>query len=318
FRVQVDRRDEAVLPVVPKDIVLVQDSSRSLAEERLYFCRQALREVLATLQPADRFNVVKFNDRPVFCFEGWQTVDETARARAAEFIANMRSEGETDVFASISALRSLPRDPRRPMIAVVVTDGNSTTGVTASTQIIGEFTKLNPGGFSVFALGTHGNANGYLLDMLTYCNRGASSIVASGRWDIPSAIQSMFMGVARPVLGDVEAVVDLASGADIHPLPAGNLYSDRPLEFYGSCPNATTNLVLQVRGQGGEAKCDVIFNLDLKNAPAGGDALRAKWARRKMHSLIGAYARQPTDALLIEMHRLSREYRLPIPYKQAL
>ncbi len=318
FRLGIGRRADATLPVVPKDIVFVQDSSRSLAEERLYFCRQALKAGLRTLRPEDRFNIVSFSDSARFCFEGWSAVEPKALARASAFIDAMRSEGETDVFSSMRALLDLPRDSARPMIAIVVTDGRATAGLTGSTGIIGEFTKLNPAGFSVFTLGTHGGANGYLLDILSYSNRGSSAIVTSGRWDIPKVIQSVVAGVADPVLGDVAVDMDLASRADIHPRPPGNLYAGSDLELYGSCPAGVTNLVLQVRGEGGTAKCDVVFRIDLLRAARGDATLRDQWARRRMHTLVGAYARQPTAAGLAEMERHSRAYRLPIPYRKEI
>ena len=318
FRVNIARRDASTLPVVPKDILLMQDSSRSLAEERLYFCRQALKTLLQNMKPGDRFNVVKFSGAAEFCFDDWAPVQPDALARASAFIDTMRSEGETDIFASVRTLQSLARDPARPLIAVIITDGRATTGLTESTRIIGEFTKLNSNTCSVFALGTHGRANSYLLDLLTFCNRGSSAIVTSGRWDIPDRIIQLVEGVANPVLGNVDVNVDLASGADLHPLPSANLFADRPLEYYGSTPAGVTNVVVHVRGEGGEAKCDVIFQLDLLSAPSGGAAIQKAWARRKMHSLIGAYARNPSETLLDEMRQLSRIYDLPIPYMRQL
>ncbi len=318
FRLQVSRRDAQELPVVPKDIVFLQDSSRSLAEERLFFCRQALKNLLARLNPDDRFNVVKFSGAAEFCFPEWSPVRPAALTAAAAFIDTMRSEGETDIFASVRALQTLPRDPARPLIAVVITDGRATTGLTESTEIIGAFTRINDGACSVFALGTHGRANAYLLDLLTFCNRGSAAIVTSGRWDIPARIEALADGVARPVLGNVCVATDLASRADLHPLPSANLYADRTLEFYGSTPPGVTNVVVHLRGEGGQAKCDVIFRLDLAAAPRGTETIRRDWARRKMHSLVGAYARRPDAALLQEMRELSRQYALPIPYRNEL
>ena len=318
FRLQVARRGEQELPVVPKDIIFLQDSSRSLAEERLYFCRQALKALLPRLNPDDRFNVVKFSGAAEFCFPGWSPVQPAALEAAAAFIDTMRSEGETDLFASVRALQTLPRDPARPLIAVVITDGRATAGLTESTEIIGAFTRINDGACSVFALGTHGRANAYLLDLLTFCNRGASAIVTSGRWDIPGRIEELAAGISRPVLGNVSIATDLASQADLHPLPSANLYADRTLEYYGSTPPGVTNVVVHVRGEGGEAKCDVIFRFALASAPGGDESIRLDWARRKMHSLIGAHAREPSPALLDAMRELSRQYRLPIPYRGQL
>ncbi len=65
-----------------------------------------------------------------------------------------------------------------------------------------------------------------------------------------------------------------------------------------SCAGDVTNLVVQVRGEGGPSKCDVIFQMDLANAEAGGDAIRESWVRRQMYSLIGEYPRFNNSLLI--------------------
>ncbi len=313
FRLEIAARDLSVLPVVPKDIVFVQDASRSLAEERLYFCRKALNEAIRLLPRNDRFNVALFREDVEFCFDGWAAPDEANIGKATEFINAMKSKGDTDVFKSMQAILGLPRDSARPLIIVLVTDGKATAGLTESSRIIGEFSKLNDN-VSVFALGTHGRANNYLLDLLTFCNRGTANVVTSGRWDIPKNIAAVAEGCSQPVLGRVELATDIASHADLYPLPSANLYANRTLEYYGSCPGDVTNLVLQVRGEGGQSKCDVIFQMDLAAAPGGGDDIRSKWVSRKMYSLIGEYARNPSPAVRDRLRRFSLETGRPIPY----
>ena len=313
FRLEIAARDPSVLPVVPKDIVFVQDASRSLAEERLYFCRKALNEAIRLLPSGDRFNVALFRDDVEFCFDGWASPDEANIGKATEFINAMKSKGDTDVFKSMQAILGLPRDSARPLIIVLVTDGKATVGLTESSRIIGEFSKLNDN-VSVFALGTHGRANNYLLDLLTFCNRGTANVVTSGRWDIPKNIAAVAEGCSQPVLGRVELATSIASHADLYPLPSANLYANRTLEYYGSCPGDVTNLVLQVRGEGGQAKCDIIFQMDLASAPGGGRDIQSQWVTRKMYSLIGEYARNPTPAVRDTLRRFSLETGRPIPY----
>ena len=201
----------------------------------------------------------------------------------------------------------------RPLIIVLVTDGKATAGLTESSRIIGEFSKLNDN-VSVFALGTHGRANNYLLDLLTFCNRGSATIVTSGRWDIPKNIAAVAEGCSQPVLGRVELATSIASHADLYPLPSANLYANRTLEYYGSCPGDVTNLVVQVRGEGGQSKCDIIFQMDLASAPGGGRDIQSQWVTRKMYSLIGEYARNPTPAVRDTLRRFSLETGRPIPY----
>ncbi len=317
FRLEIAARDPSVLPVVPKDIVFVQDASRSLAEERLHFCRDALNKAIRVLPPGDRFNVALFREDVEFCFDGWASPNEANIQKASAFIDAMKAKGDTDVFKSMQAILGLPRDSARPLIIVLVTDGKATKGLTESSRIIGEFSKLNDN-VPVFALGTHGRANNYLLDLLAFCNRGTANVVTSGRWDIPKNIAALAEGCSQPVLGRVEVVTDTLSHADLYPLPSANLYANRTLEYYGSCAGDVTNLVVQVRGEGGPSKCDVIFQMDLANAEAGGDAIRDSWVRRRMYSLIGEYARNPSPALLDAMRRFSLETGMPIPYSNQI
>jgi len=68
FRIDITRAGAEVLPVIPKDVLLVQDCSASMAEQRLYFCRDGLTNCLFELKDVDRFNVVAFRDKIVQSF----------------------------------------------------------------------------------------------------------------------------------------------------------------------------------------------------------------------------------------------------------
>ena len=320
FRLAIDRRDAAELPVAPKDIVFAQDCSRSLALERLGFCRKAMVEALSIVGPQDRFNVAGFNDSVRLLFPDWATPSEESFSRAKDFIGAMKSEGETDVYASVEALLKLPRDPRRPLIILLVSDGRATVGPTQSTALIGELSRDNDGAVSIFTLGTHANANSYLLDMLAYCNRGESKVVATRRWDIPQAIESLAESLRRPVLSGVRFVVPAASEAQIFPRQASNLYADRPLQFYGAIPASEKDVLVQVLGTSVESDCDVLLQLPIaESIPASAaEDLRGSWARQRMYDLIGSYARTKDPALLSEMRLLSSRLRIPIPYQGEL
>lgn len=314
FRLEILPRESAALPVVGKDVVFVQDASRSLARERLHFCKEGLKEALGTVSAADRFNVVSFRDAATFCFgEGWASPTRENFERAVAFIDSLESRGDTDLFRSLKALMALPRDPARPLIAIVITDGKATTGITASTRIIGEFSKLNDD-ISLYVLGTHAKANAYLLDMLAFCNRGRQEIVRADRWSIPAAVKDIVESCARPILGRVKVEADIDSGAEFFPLPSANLYAGEPLVYYGSCPKTTREMALQVRGEGGGAKIDGLFALDFARASVAGPAVKGEWARRKMHSLVGDYARNPSESKKAEMRALGAATGEPIPY----
>lgn len=314
FRIEVAPRENSGLPIARKDIVFVQDASRSLARERLHFCKEGLKEALGCIAAGDRFNIVSFRDDATFCFgKEWATPSHANFEKAIAFIDSLESRGDTDLFRSLESLLTLPRDPARPMIAVVITDGKATTGMTTSSRIIGEFSKRNDD-ISLYVLGTQAKANAYLLDLLSFCNRGRQSIVRSDRWAIPAAISDLAESCSKPVLGRVKVDADIASGAEFFPLPSANLYAGEPLVYYGSCPRGTRDLVLQIRGEAGEARLDCLFTLDLAAAERGGPEVKEGWSRRKMHSLLGDYARNPDGGARAAMRDLNAATGEPIPY----
>lgn len=317
FKVTVAVADQSALPPIPKDIVFVQDASRSMAEERLHFCRDAISTCLAKLSPSDRFNVAAFSSDTRFCFNGWAPVNGANVEQAKTFVATMKSAGETDIFQSLQTVLQLPRDSKRPLIVIFITDGNATAGLTESSRIIGEFSKLNDN-VSLFAIGTQKRANQYFLDLLSFCNRGSGRLVDSGRWDIPAQIEAVAASVARPVLGRISVTPTTASQADIFPRPAANLYASKALEFYGNCPAGVNDLVLRVSGEGGAAECDVIFQVDLGKTEKGSSSIKNEWARRKMHFLIGEYARNPSDKTKQDIVSLSSSASIPVPYRDKV
>lgn len=322
FKIEITPKSPSVLPAVPKDILFLQDSSRSLSWQRLPFCKKALIECLGKIGPQDRFNVASFKDSVSFCFENsaaegtspiWAYPTADNLSRAEEFINSLKSEGDTDIFTSLRSLTSLPADRKRPLIVMAVTDGNATTGITDSSRIIAEFSRINDN-ISLYLVGTHPKANNYFLDLVSFCNRGSKRTAPNDRFKIPGHILSIADESARPVLGRITATTDSASNAEIFPLPSANLYADRPLVYYGSCPASAGRIALHIRGEGGEAKCDSIFEFDLSKAERGSPEIALEWAKRKIYTLIGLHAREPSDSLLVQIDALSRRFRIEIPY----
>ncbi|MDR2849685.1 MAG: VWA domain-containing protein [Verrucomicrobiota bacterium] len=319
FRIGIQPRADRNVPVIAKDIVFVQDVSASMTEERMVFCRRGLAAALLTLNPGDRFNVVAFREQFETAFPDWAAATADNVKKADGFIDGMHAAGQTDLFGSLHSLMRLPRDPKRPMIAVLVTDGKPTFGMTESAKIIGEFSKLSNGMVSIYMFGTHNKANTYLLDMLTYGNRGASTVLGGSRWDIPTAFQPVYEGIRNPVMGDISVAFDSASKSEVYPKNSTNLYKDRQLELCGVCPEGTEELVFQVRGLAADKGYDSIFRLNLaKQGKAGAAAVKQRWARQKMYHLVSAYSRDAQQQTMAEMLKVNALYGVPIPYASEL
>lgn len=316
--IEIKRIGESQLPVLPKDILLVQDFSASITEQRLHFCREGMTNTLALIGPKDRFNVIGFRDRVERLFPEWKEPTPVALEQARDFIARMQSRGNTDIYGPLLDFLKEQRQKGRPMIVYVVSDGIPTVGVTDSTRIIEEFSALNKGEITVFTIGTSGAANSYLLDLLSYRNRGDTFLVTSGRWDIPTAILERMRGFSRPVLGDLKTVFTTSDRIEIYPALTSNLYLDRPLVLYCRYPRELNELAFQVSGVAGDITCDMVFKVDLNAAKSWKSEVRTLWAWQKVYHLIGEHTRTRSPTTIAELKQVGKAYALKIPYLNEL
>ena len=134
FRVRVASNALDPLPIVSKDIVFMLDASGSIGNDRLASCRNAVLEALDRLNTGDRFNVVAFRDKFSYAFPdtAWREVDVNSVEEARKWLRTLKAHGNTDVFRTLRSVLTLPRDPARPIVAFVATDGDATSGMTRS------------------------------------------------------------------------------------------------------------------------------------------------------------------------------------------
>lgn len=313
FQLDIRRAGEAALPVLPKDVLLLQDASESMTPWKLAECKRGLRRWLDTLAPQDRFEIIGFRDTVERCFGTWTPLTPETRARALQFIDNLRAVGNTDVYASLAAALEAPREAGRAVLAVLVTDGRPTAGVTGSSDIIERFSHANEGAMSMFALGSGRKANRFLLDLLSFRNRGDSLVVTDDA-ELTRAMERWSQEIRRPVLTDLSYRFTGVEGADVYPATLTHLYLDRPLVLYGRVERAPARAAFQVVGRSGSAVRDLVFPLDLASAQPGTDAIRRAWAWQRVYHWIGAYTQSQDPALLAELRAFADRYGLVVPY----
>ena len=320
FRVVVSSRAEKPLPVVSKDMVFLLDASGSIANDRLKACRKAVSTALRLLNTGDRFNVIAFRDKFSYAFPetAWMEVSKEAFEKADAWMARLTAHGQTDVFRTLRGVLAMPRDPARPVVALVITDGEATSGMTRSAEIISKFSALNGGLISIFMYGVKGNANAYLMDMLTRCNRGAWARHEGLRWSAAAGIPALALKFQRPVLADISVLFSASSRAETYPQLVTNLCEDEPIEIFGVCPADQKDLVFSLRGLNGAMVFENMFRLPFAKAEKMDAEVKTAWAQRRLYALVAAYTARPDARLLKELRAFADAYRIPIPYEREM
>ena len=320
FQIDVTRKSADILPRIPRDILLVQDSSGSLGMERLHLCKRAINKIVANLNPEDRFNILEFSTENRLCFgAGWRSPDADSIKLANDFVNTFKSEGNTDIFNALKGALDLPRDPDRVMLVIFITDGVVTSGqVRRDTEIIAEFARLNAGAVSVFNLGVHPKSNEFLLSMLSFQNRGGQASIVSDRFQIEKEADIIAGTTFNPVLTDISFMFGSDTGAVVTPRTISNLYLDRPMRIYGRVPADAKQVVFQALGRTGGKKYDMIFNIDLTAAATGKEEIQTNWAKTRIFDLISEHTVSPSPDLLREINELGRRHNIDVPFKDKL
>ena len=320
FRVAVSSHGELPLPVVSKDLVFLLDASGSIANDRLKKCRKAIVKALRMLNTGDRFNVVAFRDKFDYAFpdKAWVDVTDQALEDAEAWLGKLTAHGQTDLFRSLRGVLAMPRDPARPVVAFVITDGEPTAGMTRNAEIISKFAELNGGLVSVYMYGVKDTANDYLMDMLTRGSRGSWSKNQKLRWNAADGIPELARKFERPVLSDVAVLFTASSRAEAYPQLVSNLCEDEPIVLYGVCPVDQKEVVFRMRGLNGQRVYESVFRLPFSGAQRLDSQLKSEWATRRLYAMISAYTANPTPQLLKDIRTFANNYGIPVPYEKEI
>ena len=266
FKVGVTPRTS--LQIVPKDVVLVIDGSGSIGKDRFGGCRRVAQKIMRScMNSGDRFNLVVFRNAFSYAFDGWRACDAESFAAGDRWLNRQTAHGRTDVFSTISSVLTLPRDPKRPLIALVVTDGDANSGVSDTAEILSKFTALNDGLVSVYMYGVKSSANRELIDALTHGNRGESFVFEGWRWNAGEGMEALSERFRDPILSDLRLIFTSDAKAEAYPALLRNLYRGGTLEFLGRVPAGTKEVSFSLRGLNGADAYEGFFRLPFANAP---------------------------------------------------
>ena len=275
FKVMLVPRSD--LKVVPKDVVLVIDGSGSIGKDRFSGCRRVAQRIMRScMNSGDRFNLVVFRNAFSYAFQSWRECDAESFAAGDRWLNRQAAHGRTDVFSTISSVLTLPRDPKRPLVALVVTDGDANLGVSDTAEILSKFTALNDGLVSVYMYGVKSSANRELIDVLTHGNRGESFVFEGWRWNAGEGMEALSERFRDPVLSDLRVIFAAGVRAEAYPRLLRNIYRGGTLEFVGRVPAGTGEVAFSLRGLNGDEAYEGFFRLPFATA-AHDPSIAARW-----------------------------------------
>ena len=313
FKLQLRPSDLEALPVLPREVIFLLDASSRVSAEAFRQVSQAVGAVLGELRAEDRFNLYLLQGEVIRLFDESQPATPIHVARARGRLAQTRPQGRGEIFAGLNMLLEAQKDPKRVRIAVLVTDGVPSMSLEDSSASIERFTRQNQGEISVFTVGIGRQVNRYLLDFLSFQNRG-DSLVTEQTVQIPDALQRVMRGIRRPVLRHLSYRFADGESLWVYPASLTHLYLDRPLILVGRLPAEQQTLTFQIVGNSADNAQDMLYTLDVGRIPPGPWSLRQDWAWQSVLDHVNRYLRDRDGVIRGRIEALSRNYGISVPY----
>ncbi|MCP3902674.1 MAG: VWA domain-containing protein [Planctomycetes bacterium] len=134
-------------PVVPRDLIMLIDTSGSMTGSPIEHAKTVARAVIASMAPHDRLEMIEFSTKPHRWGKRPELMDDSARASADAWVRGLNAGGCTEMTKAIyQALSPLRADAQRQVM--LLTDG----GIGFEHEVVAAVRRRLPAGSRVHVL----------------------------------------------------------------------------------------------------------------------------------------------------------------------
>lgn len=272
----------------PRDITFVLDVSGSMSGKKMDQAREAGRQLLATLEPHDRFRMIDFSSDVRTFRDEFVLATPANLRRAGEYLESLKPAGGTNISDALEeALRVDSASGRLPLV-LFITDGEPTVGERDPAAIAAN-AATQRGDARVFTFGLGADVNVPLIERLALEGRGTAQFV-------------------RPE-ESVERMVGLVASRLTAPIATGVRVRAEGVRLHQTMPSETIdlfagqNIVVLARYDGG-GRGRVIFEGRTASGPVRWET-PVEWAERERDNAFVArlWATQRVGWLSAERRR---------------
>jgi Ca-activated chloride channel family protein len=270
---------------LPRELLLVIDTSGSMSGLPLRQAQEALVEALARLRPGDRFNLIQFNSITERLFEHAVPADAERIAIASDWIAALVATGGTEMAPALREAFSGTAPAGYVRQVVFITDAAIGGEIALLAQIEQEL-----GEARLFPVGIGSAPNGAFLRKAAELGRGTKLLIRAPD-QVVAQMDRLFAKLDRPALSSVG--FDWPAGAESFPERLPDLYAGEPLLVVARLAQAKGTI--KARGWSAQGEWEEALQLERGTPMAGVARL---WARSKIDALEDALRQGGNEALL--------------------
>ncbi|MEK7470133.1 MAG: VIT domain-containing protein [Planctomycetota bacterium] len=307
--------------LVKRDVCFVIDNSMSMAEEdRMPQAKKALKAGLETLNPGDRFNIVRFSTEAVKWKDALVEVSAENLADAGKFIDAIKARGGTNISEAMQMALSMNQgDASRPYMVIFMTDGEPTLGETDPEKIVKITRDANGKMARIFTLGVGFELNVGLLDRIAEENRGLREYITPTE-SLETKMAGYYEKIGAPVLSDIKIEFGGASAEiyDIYPKQLSDVFKGQQIAVFGRFKGDGSRSI-KLKGSVNGKTREFVYEAGFPKENASHDSIPRLWAISKIGHLMDAIRlKGENEELKKEIVALAKEFGVMTKYTSWL
>jgi Ca-activated chloride channel family protein len=275
------------LPRIPRETILIIDTSGSMHGVSIEQARKALELALDGLRPEDRFNVIQFNSvtHALFRVSVPATLDNLDRAR--KYVQHLSADGGTEMRPALELALHSPAAETYLKQIIFITDGS-----VGNEQELYALIEASLGNARLFTVGIGSAPNGWFMRKAAEAGHGSYTFV-SALHEIDEKMGRLFRKLESPQLTDIKIQWPDGVTVDAYPETVADLYAGEPIIVRARLsgePRKHSQVIVSgdsVSG-GWNRKIDIDGTADRPVTSAG---IAAIWARSRIEGLFDAEQR---------------------------
>ena len=301
---------------LPRELILVIDTSGSMAGDSIVQAKNALLYALNGLKPEDRFNIIEFNSELSQLSAIPLAATSSNLSRARQFVSRLQADGGTEMALALDA--ALPKsmaneatESSQPLRQVIfMTDGS-----VGNEQALFDLIRYQIGESRLFTVGIGSAPNSHFMQRAAELGRGTFTYIGNVD-EVDEKISALLSKIQYPVLTDIQVRFDDGSVPDYWPSPIADLYRGEPV-LVSLKRGAREPQELVISGRQGHKNWQQ--SLSLQDNAAGlithqSAGLDLFWARKQISALELSKNGANDDKVKQQVTALSMNYHLVSAY----
>ena len=319
FMLLISPQTETMKSRVPRDMVLVLDTSGSMSDLKMSQAKKALKQCLAQLGEKDRFSIVSFATAVRTFNDFLVAANPDQIEKANKWVDDLRAGGGTAIQPALNtALDMRGKDAGRAFNVVFFTDGQPTVDERDPQKIVNNVTARNSANTRIFTFGVGDDVNTAMLDQLADTTRAVTTYVRPAE-DIEVKAASMIAKISHPVMTNVKLTTTNVKLHEIYPQQLPDLFHGGQLVVFGRY-SGTGHAAITLSGKVGSDDKEIVYELDFPSRTEGDrNFVEHLWARRKVGFVLDQIRINGEQKELVEeVTALAKKYGIATPYTSYL